>query len=302
MNHFEVIRNWLETDKLTLIDVDTPSKKVMRVESEQGIFYLKQKSSTDEVNREIYYFEKLKENNVPISVPMMGKNQQYYYEYGGNIYCLYESLPGSTVENVQSRNQANACGEAISNLHKGLRMCSEVELNASRMDIKSQLKDWAMPVTLELEPKVAHIIEYLETHFFPIIDSLPQQMIHRDAHPRNMLFDDGLLSGFIDFDISTYGIRIFDPCYCSTAILMQDFNEQARRNQWFEIYSELIKGYQTGIQLTENEKNSLFPVLLSIQLIFIAYFKDIDVLISMLNVDGLLWLYDHRNYFEKSEY
>jgi hypothetical protein len=166
MNHFEVIRNWLETDKITLVDIDTPSKKVIRVDSEPGGFYLKQKNSKDEVNREIYYYEKLKESNVPISVPMMGKNQQYYYEYGGNIYCLYESLTGSPIEYVQSLKQAFACGEAISNLHKGLRMCSEVELNASHMNIKSQLKDWAMPATLDLEPKTVDIIKYLESNFF----------------------------------------------------------------------------------------------------------------------------------------
>ena len=297
MNHFEIIGNWLDTDKVTLKDVDTPSKKVVRVDGEQAVYYLKQKSSVDEVNREIYVHRKLLESNVPISTPMKGRNQQFYLEYDGKIYCLYESLQGSPVGNVQNIQQAFAMGEAISQLHKGLRLCSEVELNASRMDIASQLTNWAMPATLELEPRTVEIIEYVETNFIPITDALPQQLIHRDAHPNNMLFHKGRLSGFIDFDLTTYGIRIFDLCYCSTAILMQDFNDQGKRAQWLDLFSELMRGYQSGIQLTEQEKNALFPVLLSIQLIFIAYFRDIDVSISKINVDGLLWLYDHREYF-----
>jgi len=175
-------------------------------------------------------------------------------------------------------------------------LCSAVELNASHMDIKSQLKDWAMPVTQKLEPMTVGIIKYLDTCFIPIIEDLPHQVIHRDAHPMNMLFEEeeGEVTGLIDFDQVTYGIRIFDPCYCSTAILMQLFKEREQRDQWFQLYSELLMGYQSGIQLTEHEKNALFPVLLSIQFIFIAYFKDIDESVAKLNIDGLMWLYEHR--------
>lgn len=113
----------------------------------------------------------------------------------------------------------------------------------------------------------------------------------------NMLFEDGELTGFIDFDISTHGIRIFDPCYCSTAMLMQDFKEQAWREQWFGLFSALIQGYRSGTELTEQEQYALFPVLLAIEFIFTAYFKEINEPVARLNLDALMWLFDQRDRF-----
>lgn len=36
---------------------------------------------------------------------------------------------------------------------------------------------------------------------------------------------DGRIVGFIDFELSERNIRIFDPCYASTANLSESFDE-----------------------------------------------------------------------------
>lgn len=50
-------------------------------------------------------------------------------------------------------------------------------------------------------------------------DRLPRQLIHRDVHFGNFLFDHGEFSGYIDFDLSQKNIRIFDICYFLTGLL-----------------------------------------------------------------------------------
>jgi prepilin-type processing-associated H-X9-DG protein len=54
---------------------------------------------------------------------------------------------------------------------------------------------------------------------------LPIQLIHRDAHPANMLFLDGRISGWLDFELIVRGPRLFDLCYCATSILMNGMDD-----------------------------------------------------------------------------
>jgi Ser/Thr protein kinase RdoA (MazF antagonist) len=66
-------------------------------------------------------------------------------------------------------------------------------------------------------------------------------MIHRDAHPSNMLFDGGELTGFLDFEMVTRGLRVFDVCYCGSALLAGGFDEVEKRKQWPELFHSLLQ-------------------------------------------------------------
>jgi Ser/Thr protein kinase RdoA (MazF antagonist) len=57
------------------------------------------------------------------------------------------------------------------------------------------------PEGLELPSKVCAA---LEEDLLPHYAALPHQLIHRDAHPAHMLFEDGTLTGWIDFDLATW--------------------------------------------------------------------------------------------------
>lgn len=121
------------------------------------------------------------------------------------------------------------------------------------------------------------------------------QIIHRDINPSNMIFDEGEFKGFIDFDLTEVNIRIFDLCYCATAILSECFNNSdIDKSKWLEILDNLVKGYESITPLSEYEKQALPYVIYSIQIICIAYFSQFDKFdnLTKINMDMTKWIID----------
>ena len=79
-------------------------------------------------------------------------------------------------------------------------------------------------------------VEMYEQEFGEIYESLPQQIIHRDPNPGNIILC-GDKWGILDFDLSEKNVRIFDPCYAATAILSESFEDgnTDKLNQWIMI-------------------------------------------------------------------
>jgi Ser/Thr protein kinase RdoA (MazF antagonist) len=98
---------------------------------------------------------------------------------------------------------------------------------------------------------------------------LPRQLIHGDLHPSNILFVDKAVSGFIDFEASEISIRLWDVCYCATGMLC-GLNE-SEYDKWFDFLRGILRGYDDGNKLTGDEKQAVFDVICSIQMVFIAY-------------------------------
>ena len=91
------------------------------------------------------------------------------------------------------------------------------------MVLHDQIKEWVIPTIKEEGHDIPQkdaidasnmVVDYL----VKFSGNLIEHLIHRDAHPENILFKDNKLSGIIDFDIVVIGPRIFDPCYCSSSI------------------------------------------------------------------------------------
>jgi len=136
--------------------------------------------------------------------------------------------------------------------------------------------------------------------FKSIYIKLPRQLIHRDIHQSNMIFYRNKLKGFIDFEIPTYGIRIFDPCYCSTSILTSKFKSKKIRKKWINLLLSILKGYNSINRLKRIEINAIFYVLLSIQLLFMAYMVRINKIeIAQFNQSILKWIYNNKNTINK---
>ena len=81
--------------------------------------------------------------------------------------------------------------------------------------------------------------------------------------------------GFIDFELSERNVRIFDPCYAATAILSESFESgnEEKLAKWIEIYKNIMYGYDDVVKLTEEEKKAVPYVILSNQLLALAWFE-----------------------------
>jgi Ser/Thr protein kinase RdoA (MazF antagonist) len=302
-----LILNWGIGKIEQIVKVNTPGGKVHSINLKNGQkYYLKEKNNNGEIDKELQLYKALSKHGIEISVPLLNLQQQYFVEEDGKLYCLYKALSGRVFNQHFDENalkRAFLYGKSIALLHNGLKDNSLDKL-IPEMNLKDQLGNWAIPTILKENNEdnliVQSIISELNLNLLSIIHTLPIQIIHRDAHPGNIILNDNQIGGFIDFDISRKGMRLFDLCYCSTSILMSDFGDTNSRDMWIKILGELIKGYTRINPISENESRSIVYVIFSIQLIFVAYSYDLgNKDVAKINLEALYWIFKNKQVIQE---
>ena len=241
-------------------------------------FILKEKSGRVKVEREADLLFELAEAGAPVATPVRSTTGDCIVEQEGKIYCLYPQLPGRTITKHYGRSttvQAERFGKAIARLHGWLSELKSPEVFPD-MRLMEQIREWALPCCQEVGFAVDGIrLEQLWTEvkaeLSPLYEKLPSQLIHRDAHPGNMLFEGEQLTGFVDFEMVTRGPRIFDLCYCGTSVLAGGFPDDEKRHGWPGLFHGIIMGYEKVSPLYMEERKALYGILIAIELLFVAF-------------------------------
>ena len=183
-----------------------------------------------------------------------------------------KQLKASTMYFEDYMPKARFIGEIVGQLSVAL---SKVEVITNQANIFKSAKEWAIPVLAGKMDLPKSFVEMYEKEFGEIYESLPQQIIHRDPNPGNIiLYGDNW--GVLDFDLSERNIRIFDPCYAATAILSESFDADNtdQLNQWIRIYKNILYGYDEVVKLSDNEWKAIPYVVITNQLISTAWFSE----------------------------
>ena len=169
-----------------------------------------------------------------------------------------------------SADKARFVGEVIGQLSLAL---TNVEALVEDVNIYERVTGWAIPQLAGKLIGAEKVFAEYESVFGRIYDVLPKQVIHRDPNPGNIILSEDKW-GFIDFELSEKNIRIFDPCYAATAILSESFEEgnEEKLAKWIQIYKNIVYGYDDVVKLTVEEKQALPYVVLSNQLLALAWF------------------------------
>ena len=192
-------------------------------------------------------------------------------------------------------------GASIARLHNALKVI-EPDINAKDVNQYSQVMEWAMPETKKQNIQYniglpdSYFNDYVSV-FGELFDKLPKQLIHRDPNPSNILFYGGEVSGFIDFDLSHRNIRLFDPCYCATGILSEWRDVEKMYEKWPEVLKGILYGYNSVNPLTKEEKEAVFYVICSIQMVFAAYCEPQNELkeLAKTNREMLRYIVDNKD-------
>lgn len=128
-------------------------------------------------------------------------------------------------------------------------------------------------------------------NFGRLFEKLPKQLIHRDPNPCNILFCDGEISGFTDFEFSERNVRLQDPCYCATGILSEQRNTENAYDKFPAILENILKGYDSVNPLTAEEKQAVYYVICSIQMICVAYFESVNEYKDLAKVNREMLMY-----------
>ena len=242
----------------------------------------------------------MEEAGLSCGAPVKTKAGEALFTDGELYFMLTKRIRGSELDpdslfGTEGQTNARYLGRILGQLHTALAACPDLVCN--ERDIYREVCDcWLVSAAQHMGLGEAFCREYRS--FGPLHDALPVQIIHRDPNPSNILMENGRLAGFIDFDLTQRSIRLFDPCYASTAVLCGLFQkgQTGKLDAWLGVFHEILRGYDETAHLTEEEKQAIPMVVLSIQLICVGWFSAYDKYhaLAQTNMDMLRWLLEHR--------
>ncbi len=275
----ELLKYWEIGDVVSVEPLSSFTGKVHRIHTKAGCsFILKEKIDQVKASREAALLHELAMAAAPVAAPMRTTTGDWVVLENGKVFLLYPQLHGEVIaEHYEGDSAARAemYGKAIAELHGWLLKISSSS-QFPQMQLPEQIRQWALPCCKNHLPiTAANALEgvwgRLESDWNPQYEQLPHQLIHRDAHPGNMLFECGRLSGFIDFDQVMKGPRLFDLCYCGTSLLVGGFPRTEKRDTWPGLFRALTRGYQTVSPLSSIEREAALGMLIAIELLFVAF-------------------------------
>jgi Ser/Thr protein kinase RdoA (MazF antagonist)/AraC-like DNA-binding protein len=247
--------------------------------------------------------KKLSDKGVSVPNPVKTKDGRDFIDNENRYYAILKKIKGT--EFVFKDINADECkqagirlGEALGNLHIVLNEVDDT--NVYEEDLHRQISTWALPNSLKVMKQWQYqvddeFVEFIKEEVNKF-SSLPKQIIHRDPNPSNLVLVEGEVVGFIDFEFSEINIRMFDLCYLSTGILVESLGISNVLERWLDTLKGLLQGYNSVNPITEDEFKSMFAIIMSIQLIFIAYLEDKPDLKDMAkdNRELFVLLWDNR--------
>lgn len=276
----EILKHWnLEKELVSDIYYEGSGEKSDTAFSVGEDFILKFSANLDKIKKATELNKLLENAGLQASPPVAAADGREYVQEGGLFFYVTRRLSGTQ---MASRDfcggdhtaKARFVGEIIGQFHLVLR---KIEMPADDVDLYGTVKDWAMPRAKDiLSLSEQFCQEYLDG-FGQLYSKLPRQIIHRDPNPGNIIVSEDKW-GFIDLELSEKNIRVYDPCYAATAVLVECFdrNRQEMLDKWLEIYRNITWGYDSIIKLTDEEKEALPYVVMTNQLVCVAWLSEQD--------------------------
>ncbi len=260
-------------------------------------YVLKFAAEYDRIRKQIELSKALEGAGIVAATAVPTKDGREVVEDEGVYYCVTRRLEGKSLTaddlfDTAGTAKSHNLGKLIGNLHLALK---EMDVVVDDANLYESVIGWAMPKVRQMMNLSNQICKDYAENFGAIYDKLPKQIIHRDPNPGNIIANDNSC-GFIDFELSERNVRIFDPCYAATAVLSECFaNDNDRLSKWIEIYQGIIRGYDSVAKLSDEEKKAIPYVILSNQLICIAWFSEMEKFeeICKTNMKMTKWIIEH---------
>lgn len=296
----EIVKFWFEDKDVTATEIKA---NVTKIHCNNKSYILKEKGSIKQLLLEINVLDQFAEKGVKVQKLVETSNSEKYVFYKEKYYCLYEYVAGSVLEIKDTENLkelGSTIGEVIARLHQALSSMDNENYFVKR-DLYKVVYSWALPILEKNEnvhQDVIRKMNQIHTDFKEKVHPLRKQIIHRDMHLSNVIFKDNEFQGFIDFELLERNVRVFDLCYCCTSILSELYSDEELRRKWQHIISKIFEGYNKQNILMKEELQSIWYVMLSIQVIFITYFVQLKNLLK-LNEEMFFWIFANKETIEE---
>lgn len=278
-----ILENWdikknLPIGDIYIMDGAKVSGNVWKV----GNDYILKTGDREKLMKNLKISKALHKQGFVSSLPVPTKTGDEYLD-GKELFILTQGLKGSPLPKSDRFGDhriqfGEKYGRSIARLHKALKAVQK-DMSLDEVNLYKNVTDWALPnvkrqnMQWSLGLDDSFFDDYIKS-FGKLYDKLPKQLIHRDTNPSNILFEDGEVRGFVDFDLSEVNVRLWDVCYCATGILCESSDEAYEK--WLDILGGILHGYDLEGELTLEEKQAVFYVICSIQMICVAFFESVD--------------------------
>ncbi|HHD2753671.1 TPA: phosphotransferase enzyme family protein [Clostridium perfringens] len=274
-------------------------------------YILKMTNDEREMKNNVNISKLLLKSGIPGQKIVETVDGDFYTELNNKYYVLFTKIKGEVIKDYFEDDYVKRgfyLGECAARLHKGLKTLTEDVMEKEKIwdnNMIKELNGWVKEQIDKYLPQsnlskeeiycFNNIKRDLNENFEELYLKLPRQIIHRDFHGENMIFENDELVGYIDFDLTQVNARIFDVCYLCTGSLASVFHNEDKRNKWIDFSKAVIEGYESDIDITIEEKKCIKYMLLAIELIMIGFFakdgyKDIvDTNIQMINWINSVW-------------
>lgn len=266
----------LEGEKVTDIYYEGTGK---RNESAYYIgedYVLKFTANLGKLKSHIAISKALENIGLTAAVPVKTTDGQDYVAESDLYYCLTKRLQGTQlkVRDIYEEDYADKArfvGEILGQLSLAL---AKVDAVLEEPNLYESVVNYAIPKVKGKLDVAEGIFAGYEKEFAVLYPALTKQVIHRDPNPGNLIMANGGW-GVIDFELSEKNVRIFDPCYAATAILSETFEagKEEKLKKWLTIFKNILYGYDEVVKLSEEEKKAIPYVVLSNQLLALAWFE-----------------------------
>lgn len=245
-------------------------------------YVLKVYDDEESILRNLRVTKALFKAGVPVAKAESTADGREYAEAEGRFYLLTVKLKGSNIVRI-GRNKAlgEKMGSVIGDLHLAFKSVPDT-YEFWQGSLLEEMKGWIRENFEKSGYKTVSKAEFDENveALESVYESLPVQLIHRDVHFGNFLFDKGEFSGYIDFDLSQTNIRIFDLCYFLLGVLSEKEKLKFFGEEWFDFVKATLRAYDKKLTLKEEELGAVPLVMKCIELLFVSYYDSVEDTLS----------------------
>jgi len=302
----EILTNWNIPQNLTINDVKiVDGTKTADNVWQVGKDYLLKTGDRAALQRNIRVAKALAEQGFAATVPVLTVKGDYFTEDKNNFVLIRKAngspLPKSDRFGDKCGDFGFKYGQSIARMHNALSAI-EKDIQPYEQNLFYHVTEWALPevqkknIQWNMGIPDSYFEDYIK-NFGRLFEKLPKQLVHRDPNPCNILFEGEEVSGFTDFELSERNVRLWDPCYCATGILSEQRDVKNAYDKFPEILDAVLHGYDSVNPLTAEEKQAVYYVICSIQMICVACFESTNEYkdLAKINREMLLYIIEQKN-------
>ena len=215
-----ILAEW-DIPPIRAISVIHGAQRVCKISCDGWAFVLKDISDAPNLLRLAFTRDVLAHvarSGLRVPVPLLSRSAQLAVSWEGRLYSLSEFIEaGDEPDEPELQPELYfQIGRAIARLHEALAVYPEADARSRtwREDLAGQVPVWLSSLSIGLSPEQTTVVQRVGGARGVCIGralwGLPEQLIHRDCHPGNILVEGTRVVGFIDCDHLCIGPRVFD--------------------------------------------------------------------------------------------